>query len=246
MITLHKLLPLLVSPLLIFAVVMLLAVVFKKRLLGLIALVIFLVASLPPVADRLWQGLEGGAVKASAQHAPTADAIVVLGGVTSLAPGPTGAQYEWGEAADRFWSGIELFRAKRAAKIVFASARLPWTPDDLETEGQWLKSEALKAGVPASAILLTSEVQNTAQEAAAVAKIFPSGRVLLVTSAFHMPRAQALFEKEGLRVTPFPVDFRASQNKPTAMDYIPSADALDKTTAGLREFLGRAYYAVFR
>ena len=34
-------------------------------------------------------------------------------------------------------------------------------------------------------------------------------RILLVTSAFHMRRAQRLFERQGPKVLPFPVDFQA-------------------------------------
>ena len=56
----------------------------------------------------------------------------------------------------------------------------------------------------------TPPVVNTAEEAAAIRQLLPTGaRVLLVTSAFHMRRAQRLFERQGLKVLPFPVDFQA-------------------------------------
>ena len=52
---------------------------------------------------------------------------------------------------------------------------------------------------------------NTADEAVAIRRLLPArqSRVLLVTSAFHMRRAQRLFERQGLQVLPFPVDFQA-------------------------------------
>ena len=74
-----------------------------------------------------------------------------------------------------------------------------------EPEGEYLRDIAEKFGVPRR-ILLTN-VQNTDQEVKAVAKLLNKefAKVILVTSAFHMPRAQKVLR---LQVTsPFPVDF---------------------------------------
>ena len=64
----------------------------------------------------------------------------------------------------------------------------------------------------------TSErVRNTAEEAIEVATLLRRHRmgdpgdaphVLLVTSAYHMPHAVVLFERQGLHITPVPIDFR--------------------------------------
>jgi len=68
---------------------------------------------------------------------------------------------------------------------------------------------------------------------------------LLVTSAFHMPRARRLFEHAGLGVTPFPVDFRLSAGGSlSVMDFLPGAEALGQTQAALRELYGRLFYRV--
>jgi uncharacterized SAM-binding protein YcdF (DUF218 family) len=87
---------------------------------------------------------------------------------------------------------------------------------------------------------------NTADEVVGVRSLLASdaGAVILVTSAFHMTRARALFEQQGLRVIEYPVDFRvgASGNAPT--DYFPSAGALRNSDEAIREWLGQAYYAL--
>ena len=58
-----------------------------------------------------------------------------------------------------------------------------------------------------------------------------------------MPRAQMLFEKEGLEVVPYPVDFNLlTADSLTVMDYLPNAGSLAKTELGLRELMGRLYY----
>ena len=98
--------------------------------------------------------------------------------------------------------------------------------------------------MPSENIWLSPEVQNTFQEAQAVAKELPGGTILLVTSAFHMPRARAVFEAQGLTVLPFPVDFRVVENETTVLDFLPNPGALETTTSAMRELLGRAYYSL--
>ena len=74
-----------------------------------------------------------------------------------------------------------------------------------------------------------------------------SPRIPLVTSAFHMRRAQYLFERQGLKVLPFPVDFQARGRwagplwrDPT--QWLPSARGLDDSSRALRELIGRLVY----
>ena len=95
----------------------------------------------------------------------------------------------------------------------------------------------------------TPPVLNTADEAVAICRLLPACQswVLLVTSAFHMRRAQRLFERQGMQVLPFPVDFQARGRwagplwrDPT--QWLPSAKALDNSSLALRELLGRLVY----
>jgi uncharacterized SAM-binding protein YcdF (DUF218 family) len=101
---------------------------------------------------------------------------------------------EWGEP-DRFFGGIALFKAGKAQKLVFTGGKMQW--DNVrKTEGEVLKEYAISNGIPTEKILVTKVVENTADEAVAVKELInPSKRIILVTSAFHMYRAQKLFEK---------------------------------------------------
>ena len=93
---------------------------------------------------------------------------------------------------------------------------------------------------------ITKSVQNTDQEAKAVAKFLNREKpyVILVTSAFHMLRAQKVFKEAGILAYPFPVDFRANTNKITFLDFVPSAIAFQETSFFVREIIGRVYYAL--
>ena len=176
-----------------------------------------------------------------------------------LAPGPE-AISEWADA-DRFWGGIELFKAQKAPLLIFTGGWVPWEPR-AEPEGQVLMRYALELGIPGHQMALTSNAQNTAQEALAVSELLsaksrdattspsPSAgghitlpTLLLVTSAFHMPRAQALFERQGFTVHPFPVDFQVGVAQQLGvLSFLPQASAFEQTEQALREWYGRLYY----
>ena len=70
--------------------------------------------------------------------------------------------------------------------------------------------------------------------------------IILVTSAFHMERAKALFIQNGFIVTAYPVDFKADTSDLTPMSFMPSAYALKDVEFALRELMGRLYYSVLR
>ena len=103
---------------------------------------------------------------------------------------------------------------------------------------------AEKLGVPSGIIFLTENVQNTDQEAKAVANLLNKEvpNIILVTSAFHMPRAQMVFEAAGIAVSPFPVDFLSNADTTKVMDFMPDAEAFRDTSFFIREIIGRLYY----
>ena len=149
---------------------------------------------------------------------------------------------EWGDP-DRFFGGIALFKAGKAQKIVFTGGKMPWDKAK-KTEGEVLKEYAISNGIPSEKIFVTKDVENTADEAVAVKELIsPSKRIILVTSAYHMYRAKKLFEKQGFSVSPYKVDFKTSRNNINIlMDFLPSANNLEKTEIGVREIIGRLFY----
>jgi uncharacterized SAM-binding protein YcdF (DUF218 family) len=155
---------------------------------------------------------------------------------------------EWSEAVDRFEQGIALMKAGKAPLLIFTGGRLPWSKQQI-TEGQELQTAALARGIPASSIIVTEEVGNTADEAKAVRKIAEARklqRIILVTTAYHMPRAEYLFRTRGVPVLPFPADYNTRYDEPiSVLDFLPQAGALGNTETALRETYGRLYYHFF-
>ena len=245
MIYLHKILPALASPLGLCLMLVLVGLLLNARRWVARGIVILIICTLPATSNMLWRQLERGHAPQDPSDAPTAEAIVVLSGMLRAVPRGDGFAYEWSEAADRYFAGVDLALAMKAPKLIFTRGAQPWSAG--APEGEILYARARQDLVPEGMLDLTPAVENTAQEAQAVAEMLePGSKIILVTSAFHMPRAQALFQDAGLDVTPWPVDFRASANKTNIMDFIPSAGGLSGTSAALREFLGRAYYAYLK
>ena len=107
-----------------------------------------------------------------------------------------------------------------------------------------LKDYAISNGIATEKIFVTKDVGNTADEAVAVKELIsPSKRIILVTSAFHMYRAERLFEKEGFEVIAYKVDYKAEGNSTViVMDFLPSVGNLALTENGMRELVVRLFY----
>jgi len=250
MLFLHKLLPVFLLPTGLTCLLLALALICAKRrrLLVAVALALLYVASMPVVGEAMIGWLEDEYPPQTIAGCAPADAVIVLGGI--LGYNHPGADFpSWSESVDRFTVGVALMRAGKAGGIVFSRASFPWLRPRV-TEGDILRVQAIAAGVPAEKIFLTPLVGDTADEArAAVALCREHGwkHVLLVTSAWHMPRAAWLFRRAGVDFTPFPVDFqRDPRRKLTLLDFLPRPDALQLTELTLRETYGRIYYWIFR
>lgn len=244
MIYLHKILPLIVSPLFAVIVLVLWGSIIRSRKTSFTGIAILIICSLPVFSGKLITFLERDYSLESMEDLETADAIVVLSGMVRTIRAKNGLAYEWGEESDRIFAGIDLFKEQKAPSLILTRGILPWSVG--KPEGEHLRDVAVKLGIPNKDILLTENVQNTDQEAKSVRELLTNDKpkIILVTSAFHMPRAQKVFEAAGLNVVPFPVDFLSEAGQLMLMDFIPSAGSLTDTSLFVREMIGRTYYSL--
>lgn len=250
---LHKILPVFLLPVGITLLLVLAGLLLRRRAMIWIGVAVLWLGSTPAISHFMIRSVEGWAERSQAIDAPHADAIVVLSGGRLVAPG-VAAISEWSDA-DRFYGGVELFQVGKAPLLVFTGGWAPWEPK-AKPEGEISIEFAKALGVPANSMITTGAVANTAEEAQAVAALLArkitkvedrSGefRILLVTSAYHMKRAQWLFERAGLQVIPFPVDFQVAEGGGmSVIDFLPGADGLGLAERALRELYGRFYYSL--
>lgn len=199
------------------------------------------IVSTPIFSNAFFEIVESDQHRKCITSIEQADAIVVLSGMLSIHEIDGEEYIDWGDP-DRFFGGIELMKAGKAPNLIFTGAKMPWGKSS-RTEGTVLTDHAIQYGIPSDRVFVSDLVANTADEATAVKKMALGNNIILVTSAFHMPRAQMLFKKEGFKVVTYPVDFKSlTTDSLTFMDYLPNGQSLAKTEMGMRELMGRLYY----
>lgn len=209
------------------------------RRLALVAGLWLLLWSLPVVSHSLRARLESSYPALATAQVPNAQAIVVLGG--GIRPAERLDQMpDLNGAADRMWLAARLFKAGKAPLLLASGGSDPAV--SATSEARAMQEVLLELGVPEKAIVLEEGSRNTRENAANCARILREKgirKVLLVTSALHMPRAKALFGKQGLDVVAVAADFEARQRF-SAVDWLPSADALDGSSRAIKELVARA------
>ncbi|MFA5109824.1 MAG: ElyC/SanA/YdcF family protein [Desulfobaccales bacterium] len=164
--------------------------------------------------------------------------IVVLGGGHDTDPSlPVNSQISRA-ALSRVVEGVRLYRALPGSKLLMSGGVV----FDPVSEAGVMARIAQILGVKPQDLVLEETSRDTAEEAAIIAKMIGADRVILVTSAAHMPRAMALFEKRGLNPIPAPTDYltRSPQGLSPGQ-FFPGAGGLGQAEAALHEYLGLAW-----
>lgn len=203
------------------------------------------IASMPLTARALAGNLESRYPAMTAQSAPSADAILVLGGALTGANPPRRPTFGLSSAAGRVWFAAELFRARKARWVVVAAGNQPGQ-ERRQVEAAAIAEMLTSLGVPPSAIRLEGASRNTRENAANILPVLQSlgaKRILLVTSAQHMPRAVTTFAKvwgpaSGLSIVPMSTDVTVVDNEDTGFVWLPSLTALLSVSKSLKEFAG--------
>ena len=236
---LRKLIEALLLPIGISGILVVTGIAFRRRWMAATGVVALYLFSTPFMGRLMMQSLERVYAPKTIHESPDADAIVVLSG--GVVRGVTAPGVQWGETANRYFTGFDLFMAGKAKLIVFSAAATQDPAGD--SQGAILRQTAIGHGVAPDRIVLTSRVLTTEDEARAVSEIPGVHSVLLVTSAFHMPRAVMLFRAQGLNVTPFPTDERVMGKRVLSLSaIIPASASLQLSEAAIREYYGLAVY----
>ena len=212
------------------------------------ALVFLLLPGIPFFADLPFLYLERKYRPMEVNTQPQCDAIVVLGGTSVRKCYPRMDAEEMGGA--RLLQAARLYRGKKA-KYIIVSGGLPYKSTDgtTRTEADDMQDVLIGMGVPRSAVLREVESRNTVENAIETAKLLKVKNlrsILLVTSAFHMPRSLPLFEAQGLTVHPVPCSYWVTDGLPEVTHFVPSADALHRSSVAIKELAGALFNRLTR
>lgn len=254
---LSKLLPLFVYPVGLSAILALLALIFMRkqkvaRLFITAALLILFCSGNRWVSYTLARSLEWRYMPSPAPV--TAPAIVVLGGGTESNQPPR-TSVEVNSAGDRMIHAADLYHQGAAPVLILSGGNVEWMDSLENSPAADMRQILLKLNVPDSAIILQTKSQNTHEDAVFSSQILKEKgitKIILVTSAMHMPRSVALFEKQGLEVIPSPTDFTITEDGWTRTfspnletfltNLLPNSSAIGLTTSAMKEYIGLITY----
>jgi uncharacterized SAM-binding protein YcdF (DUF218 family) len=164
--------------------------------------------------------------------------IVVLGG--GHTPDPKLPVTSWIEsiALNRIVEGVRLYKADPGRKLILSGGAV----FDPLPEAQTMSRLALIMGVKPQDILLESGSRDTEDQARLIKTLVGQEKFFLVTSASHLPRAMALFQKQGLAPVAAPAGHLVRQSQSWSPDdFFPNSGGLYRVEMALHEYLGLAW-----
>jgi uncharacterized SAM-binding protein YcdF (DUF218 family) len=172
------------------------------------------------------------------------DGIVVLGG--AISPDVSVARHEVAldEAAERMTSAVTLARRYPNARIIFSGGNGALVYRE-GTEAEFAVRIFEDLGIPHERITAEEQSRDTFENAVfskLIAMPQPGEHWLLVTSAYHMPRAVGVFRRAGFPVEPYPVDWRTRGTEDLLRPFPTLGDGMRRTDTAMREWVGLLAY----
>jgi uncharacterized SAM-binding protein YcdF (DUF218 family) len=209
-----------------------------------LACVIVIGFSSPLVSTILSGSLEAQFPAVDVEDIPKHEAVVVLGGGIRI-PTPPALRPQLGDASDRYLYAAELYLADRAEKIIISGGNL-YKQEGLKGEAFYAKEFLKRMGVKHTDIYIEENSRTTEQNRNNVVNLMNElgfKKIILVTSALHMPRSLELFKSSTFEIYPAVADQQVRQsNAPWWTSLMPNADALRLSTKALHEYYGYWFY----
>lgn len=209
------------------------------------AIVLLVIAAFSPLGNVLLYPLESRFPQWSEAQGAPPDGIVVLGG--PIDPDLSAAHNVpvIRSAPDRIVAAAVLARKYPNAKIVFSGGSSSLISNEAR-EADYAAAVFESLGVDKARLIMDRASRNTYENAMfskQLAAPKPGERWLLVTSAYHMPRAVGLFRKAGFAVEACPVDWHVGRDIADVFTFTQfSTDGLVRTDIAVREWLGLVAY----
>ena len=218
----------------------------KKQIASAFLLLLLIVPSNTPLVNYLLKKWE--IAPKPIEPIPNKCTAIILTGITQLDKKPYDRVY-FQKGADRVTQAIMLYRKGKIKNFIITGGS-----GKLLTEGRAeanaLKSFLMDCQIPDSIIITEERAKNTYENALFTKDILEERKGLgtnyiLITSAFHMRRSLACFEKAGIHCIPFPVDFYSFDEIDNPLEYvIPEASPLSSFSMLTREVFGYFIYRI--
>lgn len=207
------------------------------------SLVLLALFGLSPLGNVLMLPLEERFPPWDASRGPP-DGVIVLGGIIAEDVSAARGAVALNESAERVTVAAELARRYPNLRIIFSGGTNALIFDN-DAEAGFAVRQLEDLGVARERIIAEEQSRNTVENAVfsrLIANPQPGERWLLLTSAFHMPRAVAVFRAVGFPVEPYPVDWRTTGPADLFRPYPSVSEGLRRTDVAVREWVGLLLY----
>ena len=182
------------------------------RGLALAAILVLIAAATLPLGMLLIAPLENRFPLPPPDMPPPAG-IIVLGGAIYDAISAARGETVFDEGGERLTEAVILAKRYPGARVVYTGGTASFVPGATSSEALQARRFMAQMGIAPERVTIEDKSRTTDENArftAAIVHPDPSQRWIVVTSAFHMPRAMGLFEKAGFHPIAYPVAFRTS------------------------------------
>lgn len=215
------------------------------RRLMVASLLLLAICGFSPLANFVLYPLEQRFPKWDASRGEP-DGIIVLGGPLIADLSAAHGVPVISGAADRIIGAATLAHRYPNARLVYTGGSPNLISNDAR-EADYATALFQGLGIPKSRLTMERQSRNTRENAEfskEIVKPKPGERWLLVTSAYHMPRAMGLFRKAGFPVEAYPVDWKVGTEEDLFRHYVTANDGLQLVDTGVREWLGLIAYRI--
>ncbi len=173
-----------------------------------------------PVSDYLMKPLEERFSKPETMPYDI-DGIIVLGGGEDLKRSLSWNVAELGLGGDRYIGAAELARIYPSIPVIFSGGSGDITLQDSKSEGSLAEQLLTAVGISEHRLIIEFRSRNTYENFKYTKPLLPkeNGTYLLITSAFHMPRAVGIARQQAINVIAYPVDYRTSSDELRTVDF---------------------------
>ncbi len=210
--------------------------------------ILLLVVGLSPLGNALILPLEDRFPRDDLDRLPPPTGLVILGGAEDRLVGSARKAPTLNEAGERLLEGAILAHKFPQAKVAFSGgdAGILYKSD---SEAEGAAALLTQLGVDRDRLILESDARDTYENAVYLKKELTARgeldltkRWLLITSAYHMPRAMGAFRQAGFYVEPWPVDYRTRGKADLTRPFDKVSEGLRRVDVATREWAGLLAY----
>lgn len=161
--------------------------------------------------------------------------IVVLGGGHITDPNLPAASRLSGESLSRLVEGVAIHKRLPQSRMILSGGNI----FDPVPESKSMADLAIILGIDKDDIHEEPAGMDTEDQAVLIKKMVGNDKFILVTSAFHMPRSMAFFQKQGMHPIPAPAGHRVKDKETIdPFMFFPDSGGIEKMELAVHEYLG--------